>query len=216
MIEVIIFDLDGLLIDSQHLQYKAVSQTFIEKGYSLTEKNWHRWVHENISFKEWVQLNNLPLEIENLRARKKEIYDELIKKELKLKPGANILINLLEGKYRLAAASSSRIESIELSINKFNLKSKFEHLISDGFLGKKKPNPEVFLHVAKIMEVKPDSCLVFEDSLAGLQAAKSAGMKCIVCPDRFIHLSRKLFANADKIVNTLDEVSLEMIKELEK
>lgn len=216
MIKAVIFDLDGLLVDSQHLQYKATNIAFSEKGYPITKEDWyHYWIHEGMHFIKWIEMNRLPLKVEEIRSRKREIYENLIKTELELKPGARNLIDLLYGKFKLVVASSSRIESVELCINKFNLKSKFEDLISDFTLNKPKPHPEVFLHVAKIIKIKPEECLVLEDSLAGLQAAKSAGMKCIICPDNtFFNTSHDLYKKADKIVNSLDEVNLEMINEL--
>ncbi len=216
MIKVIIFDLDGLLIDSEPLQYRAVSQAFSEKGFPLTEADWYEWLHKKIGYKGWIELNNLPLVPEEIRARKKEIYDNLIETEMELKLGARELIDLVHGKYRLAIASGSRIESIELCLDKFNLLSKFEHLITDQKNGLPKPHPDVFLHAAKVMNVEPEECLVFEDSLAGLQAAKAAGIKCIVCPDTFIPVDRALYANAAKIVENLGEVTLEDIDILGK
>ncbi|MFC1810647.1 HAD family hydrolase [Patescibacteria group bacterium] len=215
MIKIIIFDLDGLLIDSQPLQYEAFNQAFSEKGYPINEKDWHKeWIHGGMSPKKWVEMHNLSLDSEKIRARKKEIYDRLIKTKLELKPGALSLLRLLEGNYRMAIASSSRIESIELSVDKFDLRPKFEHLISDVDLDKEKPHPEIFLHTAKIMKVEPEYCLVIEDSLAGLQAAKSAGMKCIICPDPYSNKDNKKFVGADVIVDRLDEISLEMIDKM--
>lgn len=216
MIKVIIFDLDGLLIDSEPLQYRAVSQAFSEKGFPLTKADWYEWLHKKIGYKGWIELKNLPLVSEEIRARKKEIYDNLIETEMELKLGARELIDLVHGKYRLAIASGSRIESIELCLDKFNLLSKFEHLITDQKNGLPKPHPDVFLHAAKVMNVEPEECLVFEDSLAGLQAAKTAGMKCIVCPDTFIPVDSALYANAAKIVENLGEVTLEDIDILGK
>lgn len=211
MIKAAIFDLDGLLIDSQHLQYQSVSKAFLEKGHQLTKEDWHHFIHGDMDYKEWIRIHNLSTTEEEVRARKKEIYDELIRTELQLKAGAEYLVNLLHGKFKLAVASHSRIESIELCIDKFNLRPKFEHLISDQAVGKRKPHPEVFLHVARIMNINPKECLVFEDSLMGLRAAKSAGMKCVICPDNFSKLDHSLFVGADKVVNRLDEVDVEMI-----
>ena len=211
MIKAIIFDLDGLLIDSQHLQYQSASKAFSEKGSELTKEDWHHFIHGDMDYKKWIELHHVPTTAEEVRARKKEIYDQLIKTELQLKVGAENLVNLLHNKFKLAVASHSRIESIELCVNKFDFKSKFEHLISDQAVGKRKPHPEVFLHVARIMNTEPEACLVFEDSLMGLKAAKSAGMKCIVCPDSFSNLDHKLFDDADKIVSSLEEVDLEMV-----
>ena len=113
-------------------------------------------------------------------------------------------------------ASSSRIESIELCLNKFSLIDKFRHLISDVDMDRGKPHPDVFLYAAKMLDIDPESCLVFEDSLAGLQAAKSAGMKCVICPDSsFENSDLEKYRDADKIVSRLSEVNLDTIKALE-
>jgi HAD superfamily hydrolase (TIGR01509 family) len=212
MIKLIIFDLDGLLIDSQPLQYKAYNQVFSKYGFPLTKNDWKEWIQNSYNPKEWIQKNNLPLEEDTIRAEKKKIYDKLIREELKLKPGAENLINKLYGKYKLCIASSSRIESIKLVVNKFNLESKFEKLISDTKMARRKPNPDVFLKAAKIMNIYPEECIVIEDSLAGLKAAKSAKMKCIICPDSFWKTDQSKFKPADKIVKTLNEVNEKMIE----
>lgn len=215
MIKLIIFDLDGLLIDSQPLQYKAYNQAFSEKGFPIKEKDWIKdWVHGGMSPQKWIKIYDLPLEAEQIRARKKEIYDNLIETQLVLKHGAESLLKLLKGKFKLAVASSSRIESINLSVDKLAIRQYFEYLFSDIDLGIWKPNPDIFLHTAKKMSVSPEYCLVIEDSLAGLQAAKAAGMKCIICPDQYSKMDKKEFDDADLIVDGLDEISLKTINEL--
>jgi len=211
MIKVIIFDLDGLLINSQPLQFKAYNQAFSKYGFHLTPNNWNKWIHQGLNAQIWIQKHNLPLDATTIRAEKKRIYDKLIHDELELKPGALNLINSLYGKFRLCIASSSRIESIELSINKFDLKSKFERIISDTEIKKGKPHPEIFLKMAELMNTKTEQCLVIEDSLAGLHAAKAAKMHCFVCPDSFSKVELYEFKDADKIVNCLDEITYEMI-----
>jgi len=214
MIKVIIFDLDGLLIDSQPLQYKAYNQAFSQNGFPLSPEDWYEWVHKGSSAQIWIQKHNLPLDAEKIRAKKKEIYDKLINDELKLKPGALNLINDLYGKFRLCVASSSRIESIELSVDKFNLKSKFEKLISDTEMVKGKPDPEIFLKTAELMNAKAEECLVIEDSIAGLNAARAAKMTCFICPDSSSDVDLSELENADKIVNRLDEIKYEMITDI--
>lgn len=211
MIKTIIFDLDGLLIDSQPLQYKAYNQVFSKYGVPLTLKDWNEWIHKGSDPQIWIQKHHLPLDAETIRAEKKIIYDKLIHDELELKPGALDLINALYGKFRLCIASSSRIESIELSINKFGLKSKFEKLVSDTEMVKGKPHPDIFLKAAELMNAKAGECLVIEDSLAGLNAAKAAKMLCFICPDSSSKVELHKFRDADKIVNRLDEITYEMI-----
>ncbi len=215
MIKLIIFDLDGLLVDSQSLQYEAYGKVFSQYGEPISRQDWiDHWIHGPGGPKAWIENRNLDLDYQKIRAEKKVIYEDLIQSKMKLKPGAKELVNLLYKKFPLVVASASRIESIELSLERFNLKDKFEHLISDIDMERGKPHPDVFLHAAKIMKVEPEDCLVFEDSSAGLQAAKSAGMKCIVCPDNFEDSNIGRYGAADKIVKQLNEVNLDTIKSL--
>lgn len=214
MFKVIIFDLDGLLVDSQPLQYQAYHQVFSNHGFPLTQVDWQEWIDHSYSVQQWIQKNDLPLDGDSLRAEKKNIYDQLIRDELQLKPGVRELIDELHGKFRLCIASSSRLESIELIVDKFGLQPKFEQLISDTEIVNGKPHPDIFLKTAEAMQVKPADCLVIEDSIAGLKAAKAANMLCIICPDSFGKLEPVEFKGADKIVNHLGEITSEMIDDL--
>lgn len=162
---------------------------------------------------------NLPLDPEKMRAEKKELYDKLILTDLKLKPGADNLINSLLDQYQLCIASASRRLSLDLISDKFNFTSRFKKIISDqeAHIKRLKPYPDVLLHVAKVMNVLPKECLVIEDSFAGLKAAKSAKMKCIVCPDSFCEIKTlDQFKTADKIVKSLNEIDIKMIHQLDK
>jgi len=214
MIKIIIFDLDGLLVNSQPLQYKAYNHVFSKYGYPLSKDKWEEWIQNSHHVKDWIKKHNLPLNPEKIRAEKKEIYDQLIASKLNLMSGAKKVVKLLSKKYRLCIASSSRIESIEAVLQKFDLHSKFEKLISDTELEKGKPYPDIFLKAAKLMQVSPEVCLVIEDSSAGVRAAKSAGMKCIICPDPFVKKQCCEYQNADKIVRSLEEITLKTIMEL--
>lgn len=214
MIKVVIFDLDGLLVDSQPLQYKAYNRVFSRAGYPLTIDDWHEWIHNSYSPKIWIKKHNLPLDPATVREEKKIIYDRLVREEMQLKPGVLDLINALYGKFRLCVASSSRIESVKLVVEKFGLESKFEKLVSDTEMARGKPHPDVFLKTAEMMGAKPGECVVIEDSLAGLRAAKAAKMACIVCPDLFGGFKPEGFDGADKIVKSLGGVTVEMIARL--
>ena len=215
MFKLIIFDLDGLLIDSQSLQHEAYSRVFSQYDQPISKKDWvDFWIHKSGGPKKWIELRKLNLDHQKIRDEKKVIYDELIQTKMKLKSGARGLVNLLYKEFPLIVASGSRIESIELCLKKFNLANKFKHLISDVEMEKRKPHPDVFLYSAKMMNVEPEDCLVFEDSIAGLQSAKSAGMKCVVCPDNFSNLNIEQYKDADKIVDQLSDVNLDMIKSI--
>ena len=219
MIKVVIFDLDGLLIDSQPLQYKAYNQVFSKYGFSISKEEWiDEWVHNSISCKEWIHKKNLPLDFDKVRAEKQKIYEELIPTDLELKPGSINAINLLFAEYKLCIASASMKPSIEVISKKFGFEAFFDQIISDQepHVERSKPFPDVFQCVAKEMGVTPEECLVVEDSAAGLKAAKSARMKCIICPDSFCEFESSEFEDADKIIESLNEIDLDMIRELDK
>jgi len=217
MIKVVIFDLDGLLINSQLLQHKAYNQVFSKYGYPITKKEWEdEWIQNSICCKDWIKKNNLPLNFEKLRAEKKEIYEKLILTDMELKPGANNAIDALSKEYQLCIASGSVKSSIDVNSKKFDFDSRFKLIVADeeAHIKNPKPHPDVFQYVAKKMKVEPNECAVIEDSKAGLKAAKSAKMKCIICPDTFCDIQLSEFDDADKIVKTLNEIDVRMINEL--
>ncbi|MBU0766712.1 HAD family phosphatase [Patescibacteria group bacterium] len=219
MIKVVIFDLDGLLIDSQPLQYKAYNRVFSEYGFPISKEEWiDEWINNSISCREWIHKMNLPLDFAKVRAEKQKVYEEFIPTDLELKPGAMNAINLLFVEYKLCIASASMKPSIEVISKKFGFEAFFDQIISDqeSHVVRQKPFPDVFQCVAKEMEVAPEECLVIEDSVAGLEAAKSANMKCIICPDSFCEFESSEFEDADKIIKSLNEIDLDMIHELDK
>ena len=212
MIEVVIFDLDGLLVDSQPLQYRAYNRVFSDHGYPIGHEDWQTMVRQSYSIKRWIEEHELPLDSELIRNRKKEIYDRLIKEELQLKPGAKKAVELLSREYRLCIASASRIESIEAVVRKFSLTDFFGAVISDSVVRRGKPFPDVFLEAASQMKTTPNQCVVIEDSVAGLRAAKKAGMPCIICPDSYINTPLEQYRDAELIVNSLEDISIAVIK----
>jgi len=214
MIKLIIFDLDGLLVDSQPLQYKTYNQVFSQYGHPLSRDDWEIWIQKSHSARSWIEDHGLSLDPEKIRAEKKEIFDRLIEEELELKEGAQELVELLSKNYPLGLASASRMESIESCLNKFNLTDKFQIIESDVGTDRPKPYPDIYLTVAEKMQQEPPQCLVIEDSLAGLKAAKSAGMKCVICPDTFCNTLVADIEEADLIVKVLDEITLKMIEAL--
>lgn len=206
MIKVIIFDFDGLLVNSQPLQFRAYNEVFSAEGAPMSHKDWEEWVQNSYSVKQWIDKNELDLDPEEIRKKKHAIYKNLIKKEIELKPGAKDLVMRLGEKYRLCIGSASSKENIITILESFGIKEKFEEVFSCLGTKKVKPFPDVFLKAAEDMGVGADECIVFEDSVAGLEAAKAAGMKCVVCPDDFFELDLVIFKGADLIVNSLEEV----------
>ncbi len=213
MITVVIFDLDGVLVDSQPLQYQSYNEIFTKYGHPLTKKHWLEWIHHGMDHKKLIEREKLAIDPNVIHTEKMALYAQLIDSTMLLKPGVKELINrLVNSQYRLCIASASRIESIEQIVKKFNMEASFEYLLSDRDIQFPKPHPHIFLEAARLMGVLPEECAVIEDSLTGLKAAKAALMRCIICPDPWGDEPLPDYTGADVMVKSLDEVTLEMLR----
>ena len=138
----------------------------------------------------------------------------LIETQLTLKPGARQLVENLSGHCRLCVASGSRPESIEACLNRFSLTPFIEQQFSATLLKRKKPYPDVYIEALSKMQVASRNALAIEDSMAGLQAAISAGISCVVCPDSFIPIAPSSYVGASLIVESLEELTISGLRQL--
>jgi beta-phosphoglucomutase len=214
MLKVVIFDLDGLLVDSEPLQFRAYQKAFSHFGITFDLGDWPKWHHLEASASRWVDAHNLTVDPEEIRAKKKIYYDKLVENELTLKPGARNLVETLSNSYRLCVASGSRPESIENCLNRFTLNPYFEKQFSATLLQRKKPYPDVYLEALSKMQVSSDHTIAIEDSQTGLKAATDAGIKCIVCPDTFTPVSNLEFHDAALMIDSLERLSPSMIEKI--
>lgn len=213
----VIFDLDGTLVDSQPLQFLSYKIAFDEAGLGLNWDEWKNyWVKLSINAYEWASIKKINYDVESIRNRKREIYEKFIKSDLKAKPGAiNLTKELKKNGFKLAVASSSRIESIELIVSSL-FENIFDVLQSDTKLKKRKPNHEVFSIAMRKMKTSPSDTVIIEDSISGYNAAVSSGAVCVVCPDDTVSIKYD-FPKAKKIVSSLKDLnSIDIIGLLDK
>lgn len=214
MYEVVIFDLDGLLVDSEPLQFQAYRDAFSKNGVTLELSDWPQWHSLEASAVRWIAAHKLPVNAEKIRTEKKILYEALIENELTLKPGARQLVETLSGHCRLCIASGSRPESIDASLNRFSLTPFFEQQFSATQLKRKKPYPDVYIEALSKMQVLPQCALAIEDSVTGLQAATSAGISCIVCPDNFVPTALSDYDDAALVVDSLEDLTLPKLEQI--
>lgn len=185
MFEAVIFDMDGVLIDSEPLHIQLEEEIFKEIGANVSFEEHISFVGTTSHYMwEYVKNKcNVPLTVEELvEMDRKRYIDYISKHDDAVKPieGVGELVKeLYSKKVKLAVASSSPIDVIELVVKRLKLKDYFNELVSGDFVKRSKPYPDIFLYAAEKLNVVPEKCLVVEDSNKGVLAAKSAGMKVV-------------------------------------
>lgn len=180
MIEVIIFDLDGLMVDSEPFHQKAFDKVFKEYGKELTVEDNNKYyvgTSDVDASRDMVKRFSLPITPELLLKKKQVVYKELVSIGIIAQDGLmELLEKLHENNFRKAIASGSMLEEIKLLIDSLKINQYIENFFSAEQVEHGKPAPDLFLLVAKEMGVEPSECLVLEDAPNGINAAKSAGM----------------------------------------
>jgi HAD superfamily hydrolase (TIGR01509 family) len=184
-IKAVIFDLDGVIADSEPISGKSTAMVLQKRGVRLTDEE-RRLAFGRRSpdiFRDALRSRKKAFTkgtIEAMVEEKNTIMLELMKGSLKAVPGSLELIRLLSGKgLRLALATSSHKDKMEMELKELGIKGLFPVVVTGDGVSKGKPNPEIFLLAAKRIGVPPSGCAVIEDSAFGVQAAKAAGMLAI-------------------------------------
>ena len=180
-----LFDCDGTIADSMPLHYLAWRTVLAEWDCSLSEDLFYAWA--GFAVAKIVSLLNekhgLNMNVGEVARRKEELYLEALP-NLRAVPEVLEHINLQYGRIPLAVVSGSTRESVSGSLCSLHLLDKFETLVCAGDYKEGKPDPEAFLIAAARLNVKPESCLVFEDGEFGIVAAEAAGMATVKVPSR--------------------------------
>ena len=208
-LQAVIFDMDGVLIESESLWRKAMIQGFKEFNMELSEADCRKTMGLRINevIEIWIKhFGFFQLSAANIEKRIMALLLDLIEKEGEFIPGIPELLNFCnENKLKTGIATSSSRELMNAVIKKLRLEKQFDAALSAEFMTYGKPHPEVFLACASQLMVPPQQCLVIEDSFNGAVAAKAAQMKVIAVPDED-HIHVKGFAVADYRAKNMQEV----------
>lgn len=209
MIKAIIFDMDGVLVDSEPFNIEIEKRQFELNHLSISEEEHHQYmgVATDVMWREIAKRQSLSLPVETLIEQNKtesiHYFTEL--KEIPVMPG---LVDLLEKltlkNFPIAVASSSFPEIIELILQRTGLRKHFQVVVSSQEAGKSKPEPDVFLLAAKQLGINPQDCMVIEDSANGIKAAKAAGMRCIAFEGPGANPANQ--KQADAVIKSFDQL----------
>jgi HAD superfamily hydrolase (TIGR01509 family) len=217
MIQAVIFDMDGVIIDSEPVYFNIDKQMFEELNIAVSFEEHCSYVGTS-SQNMWsaiIKKHGIPDQPEELMRKEYSLYKEHLVNANDLQPidGVVELINELhKNNFKLVLASSSRMETIDIVLNKFKLVEFFMAKVSGSELVHSKPHPEIFLRSAQLIKSEPGECIVIEDSKNGVTAAKAAGMKCI----GFLNPSSgdQDLKNADMVVRSLKGLNADTVKSL--
>jgi beta-phosphoglucomutase len=213
-IKACIFDLDGVIVDTAIYHYKAWKRLANELQFDFTEEGNEKL--KGISRKEslnlilgWGGVDKTEDERAELAHRKNNWYVEMISEMSpeEILPGAlEFLKSLKSAGYKTALGSASKNAGIILS--KVGLAEYFDAIVDGNVVTASKPDPQVFLKGAEMLGLEPAACVVFEDAIAGVEAAKAGGMKVVGIG------SAETLSGADLVVTGLHEMNLELLKKL--
>lgn len=184
-IRAVVFDLDGVLLDSEPLHFRAARRVFAERGKVLTEAEYRLWIGRGTSdtWTAWKAEYRFAEEVSELIARDEEARREEIRRGVDPIPEAAALARDLAARsLPLAIASSSTLETIDAELAAVGLSEIFPLRVSGEEVERGKPAPDIYLRAAERLGLPPRACLAIEDSPAGVRAASAAGLTCIAVP----------------------------------
>ena len=214
MIDTIIFDMDGVIVDSEPIHLSMTKELLKQFNIEISDQELHAFVGTSSRnmwgcFKEKF---DLPISIEELLEQDKSKYFKYLREHNVMPiPGVVSLIeDIHKASCPMILASSASAENIDIVLSKFGIAHYFKFRISGANLKHSKPHPEIFLTSASITNTKPKNCLVIEDSENGVKAAKSAGMKCIGFKNH--NSGGQDLSQADIVIESFENIDIKWIE----
>jgi beta-phosphoglucomutase len=208
-IRLVIFDMDGVLTDSEPLINAAAIAMFKEKGLSVQPRDFAPFVGagEDRYIGGVAEKYAFPLDLPAAKRRTYEIYLELVPLQLEAFPGVHELARSCRmAGLLLAVASSADAVKVEANLRQIELPPEFwDSIVTGERVEHKKPAPDIFLFAARDLDVDPAACVVVEDAVNGVQAAKAAGMRCVAVSHTF---PAELLQEADLVRERLADIHL--------
>jgi beta-phosphoglucomutase family hydrolase len=205
----VIFDMDGVLVDNAHFHERAFAEYFSRFGITLAPEMFGRGNEELMTE---LFPNESKERRRELATGKEAYYRQIYEPHIKPVSGlVELLKELKKNSIPIAVGSSAPVENIDFVLDKLQIRNYFDVVVVAAMVQKAKPAPDIYLKSAELLNIKPQNCLVFEDALAGIAAARSAGMKVAGVATS---LPKERLAETDRIVNNFMEITIDEIKQI--
>jgi HAD superfamily hydrolase (TIGR01509 family) len=213
MIKGVLFDMDGVLVDSERFIAKAATMMFEELGVKVKPEDFHPFVGtgENRYLGGVAEKYGKKVDLPVVKARTYEIFGEIARNNLFPLPGAGEFIERCRSKgLRMALATSADKVKMIVNLTEIGLPPEtFDSIITGEDVVNKKPSPDIYLKAAENLGLKPGECLVVEDAVSGIRSGKSAGCRCLAVTTSF---TSDALHEADWIYASLSEVPDEVLE----
>lgn len=226
MMRAMIFDMDGVIADTEPTHLKAFQKVLAEAGCPLTDQEYYAKylaMDDRTCFEAVLRANGRPVDpvvIKHLVEQKSRYFDEAMKERMMIYPGVEAFVRKAAQKYLLAVASGARRLEVEYILKKAKVRDQFTATVSADDVTRGKPDPESFWRVLTLLnerrlegsaEIRPEECLVLEDSIHGVAAAHAAGMKCLAVTTSY---AARDLAEADLVIDSFVGLGLEKVEGL--
>jgi HAD superfamily hydrolase (TIGR01509 family) len=214
VIDGVVFDLDGLLLDSEQVWDAAREDLARERGgrwhpqaqrdmMGMSSPEWSRYMHDVIG---------LPEPPDQINAEVVRRLERRYRNHLPVIPGAQAAVDRLAARWPLGLASSSNRELIELALDLMGIADRFQATVSSEEVARGKPAPDVYLEAARRLAIDPTRTAAIEDSHNGIRAANAAGMRVVAVPNRHFPPDEDALAQADVVLDSLAELTAEAVE----
>lgn len=185
MVEAILWDNDGVLVDTERLFFESTRRTLATIGIPLTQEQFLE-----LSMRQGRSAFDLAMEkgwskeqVTDLKRERDLLYSELLRKQTRVLPGVAETLKSLQGRMRMAVVTSSQRQHFDVMHADIGLTGYFEFVLAREDCGQTKPNPEPYLRALERLGIRAEACVAVEDSERGLAAARAAGLRCLVIPN---------------------------------
>ncbi len=213
LIEAVLFDMDGVLVDSEAYICQAGINMFAEKGYTVSAEDFLPFtgMGENRYLGGVAKKHSVPFDLEKDKARTYEIYADLVRGKLSPLDGVHDFIDkCCDRGLKIAVASSADPVKVNINLEEIGLKrEQFQAVVTGLDIEHKKPAPDIFLKAARLLKADPLRCLVVEDAISGVRAGKAAGAMVLALTTAF---SPEELSEADWISSTLATAGDEVLE----